>query len=148
MDEDDQVVLFVTDNGKGIAKDMQNQIFDKLVQEDSSYRRRHHGLGLGLFLCKGIVESLGGKIWVESELKKGSTFYFTHPKYGNTGRFSLLRQKSHMAVSELYKITEKKIHDQREQEMIRRLRSYVENKKTEEFLTSLEKIKKKTQGNY
>jgi signal transduction histidine kinase len=139
-DDDDQVVFFVMDNGKGIHKKMHNQIFEKLVQEDSSYRRKHSGLGLGLFLCKGIVESLGGRIRVESKLRKGSTFYFTHPKYGNTGRFSLLRQKQHIAVSELYGLVEKRMHDQREQEMIRRLREYVEKMKNDEFLKSLEKI--------
>ncbi|HYL66534.1 MAG TPA: HAMP domain-containing sensor histidine kinase [Nitrosopumilaceae archaeon] len=139
-EESEQVTFFVIDNGKGIPKKMQEKIFEKLVQEDSSYRRRHHGLGLGLFLCTGIIESLGGKIWVESKLNKGSTFYFIHPKYGNTGRFSLLRQKSHMAISELYQFTEKKIHREREQEMIRRLRAYVEKMKDEEFVKSVEKI--------
>lgn len=139
-DDDEQVVFFVMDNGKGIHKKMHNQIFEKLVQEDSSYRRKHSGLGLGLFLCKGIVESLGGRIRVESKLRKGSTFYFTHPKYGNTGRFSLLRQKQHIAVSELYGLVEKRMHDQREQEMIRRLREYVETMKNDEFLKSIEKI--------
>jgi signal transduction histidine kinase len=119
-----QVIFFVIDNGSGIQKQMQTKIFEKLVQEDSSYRRKHHGLGLGLFICRGIVESLGGKIWVESKLNKGSTFYFTHPMYGNKGRYSLLWQKKHIAVSELYRLTEKKMHDQREQEMIRRLRAY------------------------
>lgn len=141
-EDDEQVIFFVMDNGTGIHKKMQNQIFDKLVQEDSSYRRKHSGLGLGLFLCKGIVESLGGRIRVESKLRKGSTFYFTHPKYGNTGRFSLLRQKQHMSVSELYGLVEKRMHDQREQEMIRRLREYVERMKNDDFLKSLEKIKR------
>jgi signal transduction histidine kinase len=139
-EDDEQVIFFVMDNGKGIHKKMQTQIFDKLVQEDSSYRRKHSGLGLGLFLCKGIVESLGGAIRVESKLGKGSTFYFTHPKYGNTARFSLLRQRKHMAVSELYGLVEKRMHDQKEQEMIRRLREYVEKIKNDDFLKSLEKI--------
>jgi hypothetical protein len=128
------------DNGKGIPKKIKYKIFEKLVQEDSSYRRSHPGLGLGLFLCKGIIESLGGKIWVESKLEKGSTFYFTHPKYGNVERFTLLRQKSHMAISELYQFTEKKIHLEREQEMIRRLRAYVEKMKNDEFVKSIRKI--------
>ena len=143
-DENDQVVFFIMDNGKGISKKMQYKIFEKLIQEDSSYRRKHSGLGLGLFLCMGIIESLGGKIWVESKLKKGSTFYFTHPKYGNTERFALLRQKSHMAISELYQFTEKKIHREREQEMIKRLRAYVEKQKNQEFLESIEKINQET----
>ena len=88
-----QVVFSVIDNGKGIPKKIQDKIFEKLFQEDSSYRRKHSGLGLGLFLCKGIVESLGGRIWVESKLKKGSAFYFTHPMNAGTRRFSLLKKK-------------------------------------------------------
>jgi len=143
-EENDQVIFFIMDNGKGISKKMQYKIFEKLIQEDSSYRRKHSGLGLGLFLCMGIIESLGGKIWVESKLKKGSTFYFTHPKYGNTERFALLRQKSHMAISELYQFTEKKIHREREQEMIKRLRAYVEKQKNQEFLESIGKINQET----
>ena len=141
--DNEQVIFFVMDNGMGINKKMLVEIFEKLVQEDSSYRRKHGGLGLGLFLCKGIVESLGGRIWAESKLKKGSTFYFTHPEYGNTGRYSLLRQKSHLAISELYQFTEKRIHYQREQEMIRRLRAHVERMKNEEFVESIESVDKK-----
>src|SRR5437588_2503200 len=141
--ENEQVVFFVIDNGAGINKKMLVEIFEKLVQEDSSYRRKHSGLGLGLFLCKGIVESLGGRIWADSKLKKGSTFYFTHPEYGNVGRYSLLRQKSHMAISELYQFTEKRIHYQREQEMLRRLRAHVERLKNEEFLQTIENVNPK-----
>jgi signal transduction histidine kinase len=141
-EDGEQVIFFVIDNGKGIHKKAQDTIFEKLVQEDSSYRRRHGGLGLGLFLCRGIIESLGGKIHVVSKVRKGATFYFTHPKYGNTGKFSLLREKNHMAISELYNLSERKIHDQREREMIRRLREYVEKIKNDEFLRSLEKINK------
>jgi len=130
---DDHVISFVADNGTGIQKKMQDKIFEKLVQEDSSYRRRHSGLGLGLFLCRGIVESLGGKLQVESKLKKGSTFYFTHPKYSNIARFSLLRHKKHMAASELYSLVDRKKHEQKEQEMVRRLREYSEKLKNEEL---------------
>ena len=88
-----KAVFSVIDNGKGIPKKIQDKIFEKLFQEDSSYRRKHSGLGLGLFLCKGIVESLGGRIWVESKLKEGSAFYFTHPMNTKTRRFSLLKKK-------------------------------------------------------
>ncbi len=139
--DDEQVIFFVVDNGKGLPKKMQKDVFKKLVQEDSSYRRKHAGLGLGLFICQGIVESLGGTIQVTSKVGKGATFYFTHPKYGNVAKFSLLRQKKHMAVSELYNLVEKTRHDQRENEMIRRLREYIEKMKNDEFLRSLEKIK-------
>jgi len=91
-EDNGQVVFSVADNGSGIAKKFQKKIFEKLFQEDTSYRRVHYGLGLGLFLCKSIVKSLGGRIWVESELKKGSTFYFTHPK-STRRQFSLVRKR-------------------------------------------------------
>ncbi|TLY05092.1 MAG: HAMP domain-containing histidine kinase [Thaumarchaeota archaeon] len=87
-----QVTFYVKDNGKGIPKNAQDKIFEKLFQEDSSYRRKHFGLGLGLFLCKGIVENLGGRMWVESQWRKGSTFYFTHPKKIKSRHFSLRRR--------------------------------------------------------
>jgi len=91
MEDENNVGFFVMDNGKGMSKDVQERVFEKLYQEDSSYRRKHGGLGLGLFLCKGIVESLGGIISVESKIKKGSTFYFTHPKDAQTERFALYK---------------------------------------------------------
>lgn len=93
MEDKEHVGFFVMDNGRGMSKEVQGRVFEKLYQEDSSYRRKHSGLGLGLFLCKGIVESLGGIISVESKLKKGSTFYFTHPKNAQTERFALYRGK-------------------------------------------------------
>jgi signal transduction histidine kinase len=139
-DEDKQIVFFVSDNGSGIQKNNQEIIFEKLVQEDSSYRRTHTGLGLGLFLCKGFIESLGGRIWVKSKVKHGATFYFTHPKYGNTKQFSLIHRPSRTAVSELYNLAEKRMHDQKEQEMVRRLREYVERIKYDDYLTSMKEI--------
>ena len=75
-----KIVCYVKDNGIGISKEKQANLFDTFYQVDSSLRRRHGGTGLGLSICKGIITGLGGKIWVEGELKKGSTFYFEVPK--------------------------------------------------------------------
>ena len=75
-----KVVFFVKDNGKGIDKDMQLNLFHKFYQVDTSSTREHGGTGLGLSICKGLVEAMGGKIWVESELGKGAKFYFILPK--------------------------------------------------------------------
>jgi len=76
----DSVVFSVKDNGRGIPKDKQKDLFKKFYQVDTSNTRTHTGSGLGLAVCKGIVDKLGGKLWVESVLKKGSTFYFSVPR--------------------------------------------------------------------
>jgi len=75
------LVFYVKDNGIGIPKDKQNNLFKKFYQVDTSQTRVHGGTGLGLVICKGIVEGLDGKIWVESDGDGiGTTFYFTIPK--------------------------------------------------------------------
>ena len=77
---DDGIVFHVKDNGIGIPQDELDKIFVKFYQVDISHTRKHPGTGLGLAVCKGIVEGLGGKIWVESELGKGTSFYFSIPQ--------------------------------------------------------------------
>ncbi|MEI6678375.1 MAG: response regulator [Mariniphaga sp.] len=69
--------FFVKDNGIGIPKNKQEEIFDRFIQADIGNARAYQGSGLGLSISKAFVEMLGGKIWVESEPGKGSTFYFT-----------------------------------------------------------------------
>lgn len=75
--EDHQILFYVRDNGIGIPKDKQKDLFKKFYQVDTSLERKSVGSGLGLAICKAITEKLGGKIWVESQEEKGSTFYFT-----------------------------------------------------------------------
>jgi len=77
---DNMIQFSITDNGIGIPKDKQKGMFKKFYQVDSSATRIHGGSGLGLAICKGYVEAHGGKIWLESEEGKGSTFLFTIPK--------------------------------------------------------------------
>ena len=69
----------VRDHGEGIAAPDLPKLFRKFSQIDSSATRKAGGTGLGLVICRGIVEQHGGKIWVESTLGEGSTFYFTLP---------------------------------------------------------------------
>jgi CheY-like chemotaxis protein len=75
----DEILFFVKDNGIGIPKEKQELIFERFRQVDDSYNKKYGGTGLGLAITKSLVDSLGGRIWVESETGKGSTFYFTLP---------------------------------------------------------------------
>jgi CheY-like chemotaxis protein len=76
--------FFVKDQGIGIPRDRQEAIFERFIQADIEDRNAYQGAGLGLAISKSYVEMLGGKIWVESEVGKGSTFFFTLP-YSNAG---------------------------------------------------------------
>jgi len=69
----------VRDHGEGIAQQNLSKLFRKFSQIDSSATRKAGGAGLGLVICKGIVEQHGGRIWVDSAPGEGSTFSFTLP---------------------------------------------------------------------
>jgi signal transduction histidine kinase len=69
----------VTDTGSGIALDDLPHVFDRFYRADKSRARASGGTGLGLTIVKQLVEAHGGKVWVESEVGKGSTFVFTLP---------------------------------------------------------------------
>jgi len=69
----------VTDTGIGIVPDQLDTIFAEFRQGDATITREFGGTGLGLSITKKIVEMHGGRIWVESELGKGSTFWVTIP---------------------------------------------------------------------
>ena len=78
--EDGTVEVSVTDTGIGIKEEHQELIFSEFRQVEESYARRYEGTGLGLALTRRLVELHGGRIWVESEKGKGSTFTFTIPQ--------------------------------------------------------------------
>ena len=73
----------VTDTGIGIPKDLVPLIFDKFRQLDGTPTRNYEGTGLGLTISKNLLELIGGKIEVESEVGKGSTFKVTIPVTSN-----------------------------------------------------------------
>ena len=77
--EADEALVSVADRGLGIDPQHQGRIFERFYQADSASTRRVGGSGLGLAISKAIVKAQGGRIWVESQVGVGSTFYFTLP---------------------------------------------------------------------
>jgi signal transduction histidine kinase len=74
------IQISVQDNGMGIPKDKQKNLFKKFYQVDTTLTRERGGSGLGLAICRGIVDNHGGKITVQSEEGKGARFTFNIPK--------------------------------------------------------------------
>lgn len=72
-------MLWVADTGIGIAAEQQQQIFEIFHQVADTHTRQTEGTGLGLAIAKQFVELHGGRIWVESLLDQGATFFFTIP---------------------------------------------------------------------
>ena len=79
-EEGDEIFISVKDRGMGIPAYYQSKIFEKFYRVDGRDSQQVDGLGLGLYLCKLLVEMQGGRIWVESKPQKGSKFTFTLPK--------------------------------------------------------------------
>jgi signal transduction histidine kinase len=75
---ENEVLVSVADTGHGIPNEALSRIFEPYWQ----VQRTRHGMGLGLFIAKTIIESHGGRIWVESSVGRGTTFYFTLPSIG------------------------------------------------------------------
>ena len=86
------VTISVKDSGIGIAKEDIPHLFQKFYRVDSSYTREVGGTGLGLFISRRIMEQSGGRIWVESEPEKGSTFFVQIPRI-DSEKAAFLRQQ-------------------------------------------------------
>ena len=80
IDGEKEVTFFCKDNGEGIPKEKQDQLFKKYGQVKSDAKRKFGGTGLGLAVSQELVEGMNGRIWLESEEGKGATFFFTIPK--------------------------------------------------------------------
>ncbi len=79
MDNTDTVLFYVQDSGIGIAREKQGMIFERFSRVMTGTRQEYGGTGMGLAICKGLTELMGGRIWVESSLGAGSTFYVSLP---------------------------------------------------------------------
>ncbi len=79
FEEDDMVLVVVSDTGVGIKQENIPKLFRIDIQFTTHGTNKESGNGLGLVLCKEIIEKHGGKIWVESEINKGTQFFFTLP---------------------------------------------------------------------
>jgi signal transduction histidine kinase len=73
------IIVSVTDEGVGIPPELHEKIFERFYQVEDPVLGHREGTGLGLCICRGIVEAHGGRIWVESEPGKGSKFSFSLP---------------------------------------------------------------------
>lgn len=79
IEKENEVLVSVVDEGIGMPAEKHQRIFERFYQIDGSSRRRFGGTGIGLAIVKRIIDAHEGKIWVESELNKGSSFFFTLP---------------------------------------------------------------------
>lgn len=75
--EHPQFIFEISDTGSGIPKDRQTELFGKFAQLDSSVTKKYQGTGLGLIISRELVELMGGKMWLKSDLGVGSNFYFS-----------------------------------------------------------------------
>lgn len=80
METEDEVQIVISDEGIGVPADKRERIFERFYQVDGSARRRFGGTGVGLAIVKRIVDAHQGKIWVESEVGQGSSFYVAFPR--------------------------------------------------------------------
>ncbi|RLD61326.1 MAG: hypothetical protein DRI95_14350 [Bacteroidetes bacterium] len=99
--KNNELLFYVEDTGIGIKKEMYKRIFDQFRQAEVSHSNVYGGTGLGLSIAKAYVKKLGGEIYLNSETKKGTTFYFSIP-------YKLISQ-SNVLVEKIVKSSEKKL---------------------------------------
>jgi PAS domain S-box-containing protein len=96
----DVVQLYVRDTGSGIPKEDVPHLFQKFYRVDNSATRTIGGTGLGLFICRKIVELYHGRVWVESEVGKGSTFFINLPRLTSARAAELQASESAKTTSQ------------------------------------------------
>jgi signal transduction histidine kinase/CheY-like chemotaxis protein len=106
---DSELLVSVTDSGIGIAPDDQPKVFEKFKQVGDTLTDKPKGTGLGLPICKEIVEYHGGKIWVESTPGQGSSFSFTLPILGPSAQLDLLPVRRTVDIESLVRQLREKV---------------------------------------
>ncbi len=96
--DSDHVVVSFKDSGIGIPSEDISHLFQKFYRVDNTDTREIGGTGLGLYLCRRLAEMMGGRIWVESEYKKGSTFYLELPRIDHQEATQLIESAKHAPV--------------------------------------------------
>ncbi|MEK7813357.1 MAG: PocR ligand-binding domain-containing protein, partial [Candidatus Desantisbacteria bacterium] len=100
-EDGDKIIVGVQDTGIGIADEYKDKIFNEFYKVPQiAPHERIRGSGLGLHIVQGLIESHEGKIWVESEVGKGSTFFFTIPKKGSYWLDMMVSKRKDMGVGE------------------------------------------------
>lgn len=92
--DESHVLISVTDTGIGIPREDQSHLFQKFYRVDNTDTREIGGTGLGLYLCRRLTETIGGRLWVESEYQHGSTFFVEIPRIGHDEATRLIEQAS------------------------------------------------------
>lgn len=109
-DENEHVIVSIADSGIGIPKEDQAHLFQKFYRVDNSDTREIGGTGLGLYLCRRLVESMNGRIWVDSEYKRGSTFYVELPRIDHEEATRLIEAAGLEKEREAQEIQEVKVN--------------------------------------
>ncbi|MGM0407773.1 MAG: response regulator, partial [Bacteroidota bacterium] len=86
LEYENQLIFFVKDTGIGLSTEQQNNIFSRFTKVEHNKKKIYRGAGLGLTISKNLIEMMGGKIWIDSELNKGATFFFSIPIKQNNNK--------------------------------------------------------------
>lgn len=98
---EDKIEFYVSDTGMGIPPEKQSIIFERFRQGEESLSRVHRGNGLGLSICMGLAKLMGGNIWVNSEVNKGSTFYVSLPYTSLNNPYPKKNKKMNQGIKDL-----------------------------------------------